>query len=394
MSGVRRLDWKVRLLTLQCIRKFSGSRSVFDGIEFYLPQIAHMIIHLEADWDEAILERFALVIAQQSQHFALQLTWILQGAIEDYQPETAEGRPNPGYNQLFYHRCITLLSNIERCVVYGSPRSIELQKMYERGDITRAEYEQMKLEDRLNNATQITKHGANFRTIVQKVRETLPQELSKLKTTPTKSTKKEDAENSTTQVVTTSTDIKTGKQISKYGGYLLYKRRVRTACYKRKQWKSRYFEIEERMLYCYNYRPSMGGKLIRAMPLEGAVVQETKGGKYPFTFEAQNQHFEFVMRAKNQTEVLLWIKLLRGESEANALIPHVISDDEVVEEEKKESSDGEGSQDTTKKKGGEVTTKLTPNQQARYDFFKNERDFVAAGKVFGNPMHGFDTSAI
>ena len=61
-----------------------------------------MIIHLEADWGEAILERFALVIAQQSQHFALQLTWILQGAIEDYQPETSEGRPNPGYNQLFY----------------------------------------------------------------------------------------------------------------------------------------------------------------------------------------------------------------------------------------------------------------------------------------------------
>lgn len=382
MEKVAMLIWQFRddpavvQFMAQFVAKFSGSRSVFDGIEFYLPQIAHMIIHLEADWDEAILERFALVIAQQSQHFALQLTWILQGAIEDYQPETVEGRRNPGYNQLFYHRCITLLSNIERCVVYGSPRSIELQKMYERGDITREQYEQMKLEDRLNNATQITKHGANFRSIVQMVRETKIRELP---FTPTKSTKKEDAANSTTQVVTTSTDIKTGKQISKYGGYLLYKRRVRTACYKRKHWKSRYFEIEERMLYCYNYRPSMGGKLIRAMPLEGAVVQEIKNGKYPFTFEARNQHFEFVMRAKNDAEVLLWIKLLRGESEANALIPHVISDDEVAEEEKKESSDGEGCQDgTTKKKGGEITTKLTPNQQARYDFFKNERDFVAA----------------
>ena len=329
-----------------------------------------MIIHLEADWDEAILERFALVIAQQSQHFALQLTWILQGAIEDYQPETSEGRPNPGYNQLFYHRCITLLSNIERCVVYGSPRSIELQRMYENGEISRTEYEQMKLEDRLNNARQITTHGANFRKMVQRVKDV------KLIKTPTKgSAAAADAASTSTTVVETSTD-KTGKQISKYGGYLLYKRRVRTACYKRKTWKSRYFEIEERMLYCYNHRPSIGGRLVRAMPLEGAVVQEKKG-KYPFMFEAQNHHFEFVMRAKNENEMQLWMKLLRGESEANALIPHIISDDEV------ESTTGRGeekkqSDSPTQSSSMQVGNKLTPSQQARYDFFKNERDFVAS----------------
>lgn len=331
-----------------------------------------MIIHLEADWDEAILERFALVIAQQSQHFALQLTWILQGAIEDYQPETSEGRPNPGYNQLFYHRCITLLSNIERCVVYGSPRSIELQRMYENGEITRTEYEQMKLEDRLNNARQITTHGANFRKMVQRVKDV------KLIKTPTKggSAAAADAASTSTTVVETSTD-KSGKQISKYGGYLLYKRRVRTACYKRKTWKSRYFEIEERMLYCYNHRPSIGGRLVRAMPLEGAVVQEKKG-KYPFMFEAQNHHFEFVMRAKNENEMQLWMKLLRGESEANALIPHIISVESSTaaggqgEEEKKQSDS------PTKPSSMQVGNKLTPSQQARYDFFKNERDFVAS----------------
>jgi len=339
-----------------------------------------MIIHLEAQWDEAILERFALVIAQQSQHFALQLTWILQGAIEDYQPETSEGRPNPGYNQLFYHRCITLLSNIERCVVYGSPRSIELQRMYENGEITRTEYEQMKLEDRLNNATQITTHGANFRKMVQRVKDA---KLPALKT-PTKGDRSAaakaeaaaDAESMSTTVVATATDNKTGKQISKYGGYLLYKRRFRTACYKRKTWKSRYFEIEERMLYCYNHRPSIGGKLVRAMPLEGAVVQEKKG-KYPYMFEAQNHHFEFIMRAKNENEMKLWMKLLRGESEANALVPHIMSGDEIeVQIEKKD-----GSSSTTS--GGSPTktvspNKLTPSQQARYDFFKNERDFVAS----------------
>ena len=82
-----------------------------------------MIIHLEVDWDDAILERFALVIAQQSLHFALQLNWILQGAIEDYEPELTSGESNPRYNTLYYSRCLLLLRNIERVVVYGRPRS-------------------------------------------------------------------------------------------------------------------------------------------------------------------------------------------------------------------------------------------------------------------------------
>jgi len=378
MEKVTMLIWQFRNdpavvnFMAQFVAKFSGTREVFDGIEFYLPQIAHLIIHLEANWDEAILERFALVIAQQSQHFALQLTWILMGAIEDYQPETVEGRPNPSYNQLFYQRCITLLSNIERCVVYGSPRSIELQRMYEKGDISRAEYDQMKLEERLHNAKQITTHGNNFGKMIHRVM------------TPTKSggaskdnsaaTIAADAKTSTT-VVQTSTDKNTGKKINKYSGYLLYKRKLRMACYKRKGWKSRYFEIEERMLYCYNHRPSIGGALIRAMPLEGAVVQEKKG-KYMNMFEVQNQHFEFVMRAKNNDEMQLWMRLLRGESEANALIPHMISDDEVGDGSEEKKEDKSSATNATGKRGKENT--LTPSQKARYDFFKNERDFVAS----------------
>eukprot|EP00985_Skeletonema_marinoi_P028974 scaffold26427_cov256-Skeletonema_marinoi.AAC.1 len=79
----------------------------------------------------------------------------------------------------------------------------------------------------------------------------------------------------------TATSNDKGKQISKYGGTLLYKRRARTSFYKPKRWKSRYFEIEERMLYCYNFQPSYGGQLRRAMPLEGATVEEFEG-KYPF----------------------------------------------------------------------------------------------------------------
>mmetsp|Transcript_11664 Transcript_11664/g.23380 ORF Transcript_11664/g.23380 Transcript_11664/m.23380 type:complete len:1066 (+) Transcript_11664:258-3455(+) len=383
MEKVTMLIWQFRddpavvQFMAQFVARFSGSRSTYDGIEFYLPQIAHMIIHLEADWDEAILERFALVIAQQSQHFALQLTWILEGAIEDYQPETVEGKPNPGYNQLFYHRCITLLSNIERCVVYGSPRSMELQRMYEKGDISRDEYEQMKLEDRLNNAKQITTHGANFRNLMQRMKDTKIS-LPDLKLERKKGREKESATAASSPTsapsdpgsptIMTATSNDKGKQISKYGGTLLYKRRARTSFYKPKRWKSRYFEIEERMLYCYNFQPSYGGQLRRAMPLEGATVEEFEG-KYPFMFVVRNHHFEYIIRAKSEKDMSLWIRLLRGESEANALIPHILSTDEMFQEKK------ETGEDETKRSSPNT---LTPSQAARYEFFRNERDFVAA----------------
>jgi phosphatidylinositol 4-kinase len=54
--------------------KFSDEQTVFEEIEFYLPQLAHMIIHLEVDWPNKALERFALVACQHSLHVALQVS--------------------------------------------------------------------------------------------------------------------------------------------------------------------------------------------------------------------------------------------------------------------------------------------------------------------------------
>ena len=134
---------------------------MFDGIEFYLPQLAHMIIHLEVEWDDAILERFALVIAQQSLHFALQLNWILQGALEDYKPECNDGTPNESYSPMFYSRCLKLLKNVERCIVYGKPRAADFQRLYEQGKITKEELKILELSDRHFNALQITDANAH-----------------------------------------------------------------------------------------------------------------------------------------------------------------------------------------------------------------------------------------
>jgi phosphatidylinositol 4-kinase A len=122
-----------------------------------------MIIHLEVEWDDEILERFALVIAQQSIHFALQLNWILQGALQDYQPESTTTNtgsscsvPNPTYHPKYYTRCLKLLRNVESCVVYGRPRSQELQRLYMNGQINKQEMEQLEHADRRFNALEIT----------------------------------------------------------------------------------------------------------------------------------------------------------------------------------------------------------------------------------------------
>lgn len=287
--------------------QFAGSRHVFDGIEFYLPQLAHMIIHLEAEWDDNILERFSLVIAQQSLHFALQLNWILQGAIEDYQPELPDGSINPNYHPLFFSRCLKLLTNIERCVVYKKQRSPELQRLYEKGKITKQEMQIMEHADRRFNALQIT--GDN-----------------------------EEGES--------------------FGGTLLYKRKVRRACYKAKGWKSRYFAIEERMLNCYS---SKDGGLVRSMPLEGAVVEELKNNpkKYRNMFSVCNRTFEFQMRARSAEDMSKWMKLLKDESASNPVFGHM---DASVHAESEEKS--------------RVISEMTIAQRSRYEFFRDERDFI------------------
>ncbi len=301
---------------------------MFDGIEFYLPQLAHMIIHLEANWDDAILERFALIIAQHSIHFALQLNWILQAAIEDYQPELPNGEPNDGYHALYYTRCVKLLANIERCVVYGTPRTHELQRLYEKGQITMEEYEIMEQADRRYNATQLT---------------FAQNELLKAGT---------------------------------FGGHLLYKRVVRTSRCSRKGWKTRYFEVSERMLYCYNVHPSDGGRLVRAMPLEGAVISETlpSNAKYPHMFEVQNFNYLFRMRAADDNERRQWIRILMEERDSHTLYPHQVRFGVVEEEESGDGDDNTNSGHSHNQK--QFMQDLTATQKARYDFFKNQRDYL------------------
>lgn len=336
MEKVMMLIWQFRddpsvvNFMARFVERFSGSRDTFDGIEFYLPQLAHMVIHLEADWDDAVLERFALIVSQQSPHFALQFTWILQGALEDYQPETATGDPNPAYNQLHYSRCVKLLGNIERCVVYGSPQAQKLKKLFDEGKVSREEYEMLEEADRRFKAEEITSRSA------------------------------------------ASESDKAGG----FGGVLWYKRHVRTAAYKRKPWKTRYFLVSERMLYCYNVPPSQGGHLCRAMPLEGAEVMPSESTKYDHMFEVRNQNFMFRMRAENEEDKAKWMNVLKTESESKSLDPSRESDgDSSTASSSGIVSVGQAALSETSR-SDDARKGLSPTELARYDFYKKERDFV------------------
>lgn len=271
-----------------------------------------MIIHLEAEWDDTILEQFALVVAQQSLHFALKLNWILQGAIEDYQPELPDGSSSPDYHPLYFSRCVKLLTNVERCVVYRKTKSVELQRLYEKGKITQQELQTMEQADRRFQALQITgmseEQGGGFG--------------------------------------------------STFAGYLLYKRPLRTACYKPKPWKSRYFAIEEQMLNCYN---NQGGRLVRSMPLEGAKVQEIPQSEhgYKHMFCVSNRSFEFRMRASSAEDMKKWVQLLKESAESRAVFGHT---DASIHKAHAEQD--------------RVVSEMSPAQRARYEFFRDERQFV------------------
>jgi len=321
MEKVMMLIWQFRddptVVTFMArfVAKHAGSRHVFDGIEFFLPQLAHMIIHLEIEWDDAILERFALVIAQQSLHFALQLCWILQGVLEDYQPETDTGTPNPTYDPVFYSRALKFLKNVERCVVYGKSRAPELQRLYEQSKITKQELILLEQADRRFNALQITA---------------------------------QDAEQDAAMFVALD-------------GWLY----VQPPAFndQKQEFHHCFCVLEKHVLNTYQPTGCCGGgklKLDRAMSLERALV--TDDGKSVITVETAN--YKFRLRCSSPEELKLWGRRLREEAQTSALFQSSAS---------VSTTDGGDASTKTEYK---LKKDLTVAQLERYEFFSNERKFV------------------
>ena len=297
-----------------------------------MPQLAHMIIHLEVDWDDAVLERFALVIAQQSMHFALQLNWILQGAIEDYCPENVvDGSPNPNYSPLFYTRCLTLKKNVERVVVYGKPHTQELQRLYEQGQITKEEMKILELADRRFNALQITSLDA-----VEESQHVGSLDGMLLVGMPVIVPKEPDG------------GEQKGKHATQKGG---------------NEWVSRFCVLEKTVLDCYmvpNGCMSASGaavkydktllKLDRAMSLDKAIIDPPNDS---FEVRIEASKYSFSLRCTSEQEANLWHRRLQEEARASALFSK--SDDDTM-----------------------IKQDLTKPQLDRYEFFHNEREFVHA----------------
>lgn len=336
MEKVMMLLWSFRddpsvvTFMARLVTKYSGMRNVFDGIEFYLPQLAHMIIHLEVEWDDAVLERFALVVAQQSLHFALQLNWILQGALEDYCPEDIYGVPNPKYSPLFYTRCLTLKKNIERVVVYGKPRAQELQRLYEEGKITKEEMKILETADRRFFALEITTHDASADFLPVG-----PLDAELFIRMPNVATKEELHE--------TPDKIDPNKANTN-------------------EWVSRYCVLEKTVLNCYfapvGCKSSSGVspspkydraslKLDRAMSLAHATVEQPSERK----LKIQTRMYNFWIKFLSAEEAKLWLRRLQEEAHSSALFS-TLGGDEVIKQD------------------------MSPQQRNRYDFFHNERTFV------------------
>jgi PH domain len=217
-----------------------------------LPQLAHLIIHLDTDWPSQSLERLAVILSQTSIHTALQLLFMFIAAMEDYQLENADGKVNPTANLDYYLRCSRLIHNVERAVVYGSPVLSAQAK---------------------------------------------PRPTSMRRPDPT---------------------VKVDATL--LHGMLLYKRVLRKSSLSTKTWKSRYFKVEHRILFCYKDDESK-------VPLRSIVIRDfdlniVAREKYQFQFELFSKitGVTFKLRADTEATFDFWVQGLRRLDESHITI--------------------------------------------------------------------------
>lgn len=255
---------------IEILTKFMDEKRVFDDIEFYLPQLAHMVIHLDVDWENKDLEKFAVLISQASIYVASQLCYILVAAMEDYQPENANGIKNPKANSILFFRCARLLQNVERAVVFGSP------------ELSADEESELASKEATSMYNDIL-HDNIIRQVKSIVTTSAKASLDKDQIKPMKS------------------------------DTLLYKRVTRRGIFYTKPWKNRFLSIDQRVLFIY--RDEYAPMPLRALPLQGVTIDIPKNAKYPYYFELINTstNFKFLLRAKDKALFDKWIKLISDE---------------------------------------------------------------------------------
>ena len=256
------------------ISQFTEEPRVFKDIEFYLPQLAHLIIHLDVDSKTQSLERFAMVLCQNSVHTALQLSFLFSAALEDYQPETIHGQKNPECNPFYFKRCARLLQDVERAVIYGSQNlSNKEEKVLKRRMTAQLEsgLDSKQIEAELIDAKRIEVANALSRNT----------------------------------------------QIENYDGLinepLMYKRVERKSIFSFKPWKQRHFQVDQRVLLCYREPHSVNP--LRTIPLAACHVEviekDPKYGETRFDIINYSNNCRFQLMAKDKDQRDKWVTLLR-----------------------------------------------------------------------------------
>jgi phosphatidylinositol 4-kinase len=317
-------------------------------IEFYLPQLVHLVIHLSADYKKKTLEILCNLICQSSIHIAFQFCFILTAYMEDFQPEDNNGVVNSNSSPRLFFRCARLLINVHRTVVFGSPvLSIDDEK-------------KIAIQMKIANESELNYKDFSKQQLAIKI------------------------------VRTNGLDNPTPPDFS---GNLFYKRTERKSKYSTKPWKMRYFLIKQKVLFCYKCNLELNqikevddalekGKVhsiglpIRTISLRDCKM-EILNGKYQYHFVITNKTngVQFFLRALNEKDYNSWMTIIQREINDSPPQSYLLSTDPI-----KESNYGEVKKHVSMRKVVEQIsidqTKLTSAQRKRHNYFVQQREFI------------------
>lgn len=233
-------------------------REVYDDIEYFLPQIAHMLIHASSG-SQSAFEHIVIILCQSSLHTALHISFILFAALEDYQAEDMHGKPNPSSDATLFSNCARILHNVERAVVQGDLVSLLIE-----------------------NSRDFAPNETSFR-------QQFAQDIVRSSQPPSTSSP--------------STELKRG--------VLLYKKNKRQS-FQRKLWKERWFRIEDKVLYCYQDEGYT--RLRRALPLQDCRLEVATNPHHENCFDIFSPitNTLFKLQAQSAKEMSDWMAVINS----------------------------------------------------------------------------------
>ncbi|KDO30692.1 hypothetical protein SPRG_04594 [Saprolegnia parasitica CBS 223.65] len=345
----RRKDTAYTNAVCEELRSLKQTRPMLDQVDFYLPQLAHMVLHLEKELPMDAMEQFVLLLSLSSTHFALQFFWIVYAALDEHRPKR-NGNPRT------FTRCAQLLVILEQCLVYGSPASKPAQELLAQKHISKMEMDVILQADRRFFAAQ------------------------------------------SSAAISTQDETAEGWLFKKGGG---------TTTLGRRSWHRRWCRIERKILFVYNQRMDMHAR--NAIPLERATIRVLDNPKHPYYFEIHHSYSDttFKFAASDKDNLSSWVESLSvaaappappsssptkaGPARAitrmsQAMRQFILNDDAASKEHEVSSAARvEDEADSISRSGSVSSTQsssqvpaLSEEQQQRYDFFTDQINFVKA----------------